>query len=668
MAQFVRPDSDIATGSGWSTSGFARIREGSPGDNVVASQSSGNASAFLDKGGDSVLDPPGTTGHILRAEWRSPAGARTLNGELELWEGTPGTGTLIASLSIADLPATLQEDSYTLNGTEAGNITDYADLNLRVYYTYTGGGSPSSFEIDWIELEVPDSLIFLGDGIGHGVGYGRATGSLIVANPGRMGQSGDNHGPFVHGADLYGIFPDRTDDSLLAVWKSTDDGAEWNLAAVVATPAATDGDTIRHLSAVVDGDDLHIAWYFFDSAGSDQRLAYVAFDMSTDIAGTSELAWSGLTGTAASRGGSGIGVRSDGTVVIVYYHQDDDEIELVRRTGVDTWTGAVDVDIGSGLNGPTGVMINDEFHMIWNSFGFTDGVHHRVYRSDNTLSTVELANTRAATGDDTPGYLAVADGRLFTHQHNDISPPGTEFALHSDKQTEINTWAETTLSTDSDHISLKSGVVAVGNRAFTLWVDFSEGEIHYAEWNQSTDTWGSEVDAAIAATDDIVSYAGWLDDSNVVHIGGFKGDQSATPATFFDISVGVAFTATQAVGHGIARSTLTATVISNTLKVGTGVGHATPYGTAIGAVVGAVVADATGHAVSSGGAVTLGSLIDATAAVGHGVALSTLTASIVGDVDAAGIGHAITHSTTATSVIGPGGEDFDGWGISAGLP
>ncbi len=156
MVQFAVPDADTATGAGWNNSGFARIDEGAPGDDVVADQDSGNASAFLDKGLTDVTDPASSSGHILRARWRTPAGARTINGFLEVWQGTPGSGTLISTLTQNALTGTLAINERVLTGPQADNITDYSAIQLRCYYTYTGGGQPSTFEIDFIEFEVPD--------------------------------------------------------------------------------------------------------------------------------------------------------------------------------------------------------------------------------------------------------------------------------------------------------------------------------------------------------------------------------------------------------------------------------------------------------------------------------------------------------------------------------
>ena len=159
MAQFAVPDADTATPAGWTNSGFARLDEGAPGDDLLAHLAQGNqGSNFgLDKGLTDITDPAVSTGHVLRARWSKPTGNRTTNGRLELWQGVPGSGTLIATLAIANLPTALQIDTLALSGAEADAITDYAAIQLRVYYTYTGGGSPGTFDVDFIELETPDA-------------------------------------------------------------------------------------------------------------------------------------------------------------------------------------------------------------------------------------------------------------------------------------------------------------------------------------------------------------------------------------------------------------------------------------------------------------------------------------------------------------------------------
>ena len=183
MAQFAVPDADTATGVGWTFSGFAQIDEGSPRDGDSALLASGNPDSFLDKGLSNVTDPAVSTGHVLRHDARIGSGNRDMNVILEVWQGVPGSGTLIATLTtFLDTPGVWVEDTYTLTGTEADNITDYAAIQLRSYYQYSGGGSPSDLQLAFIELEVPDAPA----GQSIAVGVLGETNALVSAAPIKM--------------------------------------------------------------------------------------------------------------------------------------------------------------------------------------------------------------------------------------------------------------------------------------------------------------------------------------------------------------------------------------------------------------------------------------------------------------------------------------------------
>lgn len=157
MAQFVRPTSDYATGSWTTTPLWSKIEEGvASNDDTIIICPSNSENDYADFACNSVTDPGSSTGHILRADWNYYAGTRTLNATMELWQGVPGTGTLIATLTSTQ-PTADTIYSYTLSSSEANSITDYTDLYLRLYYTYTGGGAPTQMEVDAIEFEVPDA-------------------------------------------------------------------------------------------------------------------------------------------------------------------------------------------------------------------------------------------------------------------------------------------------------------------------------------------------------------------------------------------------------------------------------------------------------------------------------------------------------------------------------
>lgn len=160
--QFVRPTSDIAV-NGWTTSPlWSKVDEGVAGeDNITITSANNTAPDDADFGTNSVTDPVSSSGHILRARWnKSAAAGHTINAILELWEGTPGTGTLRATLTVNDISETEQTSTYTLSGAEADSIGNYANLSLRLSRQGTTGGPPGdrrSLVAEFVELEVPDA-------------------------------------------------------------------------------------------------------------------------------------------------------------------------------------------------------------------------------------------------------------------------------------------------------------------------------------------------------------------------------------------------------------------------------------------------------------------------------------------------------------------------------
>jgi photosystem II stability/assembly factor-like uncharacterized protein len=164
MAQILVPIADQATGSWTTTPLWSKVDDDStvnPTGDGTAITSADNISpdtADLELPNSGVVTPtPGD--HILRARWnKSASGGHQVNPELELWQGIPGTGTLIATLAVTDIGDTEIESTYTLTGTEVGNITDYNDLYLRLERVGNTGGSPGtrrSLIVDLIELEIP---------------------------------------------------------------------------------------------------------------------------------------------------------------------------------------------------------------------------------------------------------------------------------------------------------------------------------------------------------------------------------------------------------------------------------------------------------------------------------------------------------------------------------
>jgi len=159
--QIARPDADEATGS-WSPAVFSDIDEDISigGDDALAiSDAVGNSvnTTNYDVRLSDVSDPGVNTDHIIRVRWRRDT-IYAMEGNVALWEGVPGTGTLRATLQVApDVGSTETTDTYTLSASEADAITDYTDLYYRIWGrgTFDVGGTARSLEIEAVEFEVP---------------------------------------------------------------------------------------------------------------------------------------------------------------------------------------------------------------------------------------------------------------------------------------------------------------------------------------------------------------------------------------------------------------------------------------------------------------------------------------------------------------------------------
>lgn len=165
MAQILLPDSDVATGSWTATPLWSKVDDDSTvnasGDGTTIASDNNTAPDNADFTLSDGTDPESSTGHILRARWnKDSTGGHAITAVLELWQGTAGSGTLIATLSVVDIGATEVESTYTLSGAEADAITNYADLQLRLSRQGDTGGNPNSrrsLVVDLIEFEIPDA-------------------------------------------------------------------------------------------------------------------------------------------------------------------------------------------------------------------------------------------------------------------------------------------------------------------------------------------------------------------------------------------------------------------------------------------------------------------------------------------------------------------------------
>lgn len=159
MAQTVRPASDI-TQAGWINEAagselYSHIDEASPDDLDyirAADCSTGQCEVKF----SALTDPISSSGHKIKFRCRNQGAASTV----ALTATVKCGATTIASTTASAITTSWTTYTYTLTGSEADAITDYADLRVAFQGGYSGGGCVTSRpEVSWTEFETPDATI-----------------------------------------------------------------------------------------------------------------------------------------------------------------------------------------------------------------------------------------------------------------------------------------------------------------------------------------------------------------------------------------------------------------------------------------------------------------------------------------------------------------------------
>jgi len=145
MAQYGRPDSDVATGS-WTTAPlYQKIDEVTPSDTDYITQPTSGGTAEVGLG--DVTDPSSNSTHVIRV--RARYALQNPSFTFKLMDGSTTIKSQVITLTTT--PTTYQ---YTLTSTEADNITDYTDLRFQLVAgsVFAGGAF-----VSWAEFECPDA-------------------------------------------------------------------------------------------------------------------------------------------------------------------------------------------------------------------------------------------------------------------------------------------------------------------------------------------------------------------------------------------------------------------------------------------------------------------------------------------------------------------------------
>lgn len=204
--------------------------------------------------------------------------------------------------------------------------------------------------------------------------------STVVACVGAYKSSGGNY---------YFFGRDSSGSATLQAFKATDPTSAW---ASVASTSLTN-NILGSVSYQV-GDVIHL---FAATPPSTQTYRYTQFNMSTETFLTVEVALSGVdtTGqTGALQGGCSIVVRSNGNAVAFFNGAQTKKsgtnyarVYWSERTGVNTWSAAVEVDAADANDHVKPVCVlgaSNRVHQWWSASSVG---HQRTLLANNTLGT-----------------------------------------------------------------------------------------------------------------------------------------------------------------------------------------------------------------------------------------------------------------------------------------
>jgi hypothetical protein len=166
MANFARPSADISRGSWTTQSGgtanlFATLDEEVADDNDYV-MSAINANSTYETRLSSVAPAIIPRAHLIALRGRKDQAAGNTKGvTVDLVQGT----TVIGTLEFPDLPFAIQQQNVSIPKSMASQITDYADLRVRLTSTgiTSGGSSRRRAIVTGIALRVPAAVDLVDD-------------------------------------------------------------------------------------------------------------------------------------------------------------------------------------------------------------------------------------------------------------------------------------------------------------------------------------------------------------------------------------------------------------------------------------------------------------------------------------------------------------------------
>jgi hypothetical protein len=342
MTQYARPSADDATG-GWGAATLHSKLQTYPwwlptSANFIESPNgaTGTDGQCVKFSLNSVIDPGTNEGHRLRVVWYR-TGAGPVTGAVELYQGA---STLIATLTNAAVgsggTSNAHIDQYLLSTTEAGNITDYSDLNIWI----RPSGS-TDLRVRGVELELPSApLLSLPAGVPHDVyaSYDASTFDLDEGDPIDAWQDESGNGRSLvsrpDGKPSYNasasevaggkpcVYFDGVDDRLAVAWGETiEEPFTWVFSLV---PRSFTSSSATQTCVIAAGDaDL---WDTLNVTHVTQKFAMINENITTTPDTTQASPDWMITQTAAQHAVGGTPVLDQHHVIVIRWVAGEDEI------------------------------------------------------------------------------------------------------------------------------------------------------------------------------------------------------------------------------------------------------------------------------------------------------------------------------------------------------
>ena len=321
------------------------------------------------------------------------------------------------------------------------------------------------------------------------------------------GLGSDTFGPFFSSAGaVYAIAPQSNIVGGISpkAYKATDPTSSFSAVATCTTALAFNAIACRQ-----DGDLVHVVTQ--RSVGN-RDVQYHLFNMATDTWDVADENVTSPGATAVVRVGVGIGVRSSGSVFVVYSGMHDvvsmnnwARVKGARRdSGV--WTVDIAVDSGGSVTWGQATLVpgsSDRMHIFFQDHTNSDG-YHRTFKSDNAFGTAAAYDTAVN------GNCFIGPG--VAYDSSGTTKVRMPFLDSTDKVSVVNfDSADTpTLAVDADvsdtTVAVQKAGWALAANGTTLYLIYSDASRDiWIDSNADGAGWGTDVEILDAVTCNILS-------------------------------------------------------------------------------------------------------------------------------------------------------------------